>query len=249
MIAADFPGGMRPTDSHEVSQLNELKIDVGALVFTAHYVLAGNMIMSEQMPIYGGYAGGLEETTIIDVAATINAFVMTHATWHLDGPVHVRWGITTAREALAVAGHCAMAIEANSHLMLGNQYYTMAGPCTVMCLLETAAQAITDTASGREILSGVAAAKGVSTDYHTGMEARMMAEAARAAAGMDTEQVNAILDKLIALYEKNYKTAPKGKPFQECYDTASLLPSQEYLDVYDQAVEILSGLGLTYWNK
>ena len=135
--------------------------------------------MSEQMPIFGGYAGRLEETTIVDVASTLNAFVMCQATWHLDGPVHVRWGITTAREALAVAGHCARAIDANTHIMLGTQYYTMAGPCTVMCLLETAAQAITDTASGREILSGVAAAKGVSTNYHTGMEARMMAEAVR----------------------------------------------------------------------
>lgn len=239
---------MRASDSHEVSQLNELKIDVGALVFTAHYVLAGDMIMCEQMPIYGGYAGGLEETTIVDVATTINAFVMTQATWHLDGPVHVRWGITTAREALAVAGHCAMAIETNSHLMLGNQYYTLAGPCTVMCLLETAAQAITDTASGREVLSGVAAAKGVATNFTTGLEARMMAEAARAVAGMETEQVNNILDKLISLYEKNYKTAPKGKPFEECYDTVKLVPTQEYLDVYDETVKILTSLGLTYWG-
>lgn len=239
---------MRPSDSHEVSQLNELKIDVGALVFTAHYVLGGHTIMCEQMPIYGGYAGGLEETTIVDVATTINSFVMTQATWHLDGPVHVRWGITTAREALAVAGHCAMAIEANSHLMLGNQYYTMAGPCTVMCLLETAAQAITDTASGREILSGVASSKGVATNFTTGMEARMMAEAAHAVAGMETEKVNEILNNLIALYEKDYKTAPKGKCFEECYDLQKLTPTQEYIDVYAEAVKILTGLGLTYWT-
>ncbi|SDF58513.1 hypothetical protein SPACI_001380 [Sporomusa acidovorans DSM 3132] len=240
---------MRPSDSHEVSQLNELKIDVGALVFTAHYQLAGDIIMCEQMPIYGGYAGGLEETTIVDVATTINAFVMTGATWHLDGPVHVRWGITTAREALAVAGHCAMAIEANSNMMLGNQYYTLAGPCTVMCLLETAAQAITDTASGREVLSGVAASKGVATNYTTGLEARMMAEAAWAVAGMETTKVNEVLDKLIATYEKNYKTAPKGKPFEECYDVVKLVPTQEYLDVYDEAVKILTSLGLDYWTK
>ncbi len=241
---------MRPSDSHEVSQLNELKIDVGALVFDAHYVLAGNMIMCEQMPIYGGYAGGLEETAIVDVATTINSFVMTQATWHLDGPVHVRWGITTAREALAIAAHAAMAIEANTHLMLGNQYYTLAGPCTVMCLLETAAQAITDTASGREVLSGVAASKGVATNYTTGMEARMMAEASHAVAGMETEKVNEILDKLIGLYEKNYKTAPKGKPFEECYDVQKLVPTQEYVEVYEEAVKILTDLGLDYWmNK
>jgi len=240
---------MRPSDSHEVSQLNELKIDVGALVFTAHYVLAGNIIMCEQMPIYGGYAGGLEETTIVDVATTINSFVMTQATWHLDGPVHVRWGITTAREALAVAGHAAMAIEANTNVMLGNQYYTIAGPCTVMCLLETAAQAITDTASGREILSGVAASKGVATNYTTGMEARMMAEVAHAVAGMETEKVNEILDKLVSMYEKDYKTAPKGKSFEECYDVVKLEPTQEYRDVYAEAVKILTELGLDYWTK
>ncbi len=249
VIAADFPGGMRPSDSHEVSQLNELKIDVGALTFCAHYHLAGVIIMDEQMPIYGGYAGGLEETTIVDVASTINAFVMNQATWHLDGPIHVRWGITTAREPLAVAAHCAMAIEANTNMMLGNQYYTVAGPCTVMCLLETAAQAMTDTVSGREILSGVASAKGVATNYTTGMEARMMAEAAHAAAGMDVNEVNVILDKLVSLYEKNYKTAPKGKSFEECYDVVSLTPTQEYLDIYDEAVKTLTELGLTYWNK
>ena len=240
---------MRPSDSHEISQLNELKIDQSALAYISHYIQNGNVIMVEQMPIYGGYAGGLEETTIVGVATTINSFVMAHATWHLDGPVHVRWGITTAREALAVAGHISMAIDCNTNMILGNQYYTMAGPCTVMCLLETAAQAITDTASGREILSGVASAKGVRTNYHTGLEARMMAEAARAVAGMETAKVNVILDKLVASYEKNYKTAPLGKPFQECYDTVRLEPTKEYLEVYDEAVKFLTDLGLDYWSK
>lgn len=239
---------MRPSDSHEVSQLNELKIDVGALVVGAHYATAGVNVMVEQMPIFGGYAGGLEETTIVDVATTLNSFVMLQATWHLDGPVHVRWGITTAREALAVAGHAARAIEENTHLMLGNQYYTLAGPCTVMCLLETAAQAITDTASGREILSGVAAGKGVVTDLFTAMEARFMGEVAHAVAGMDLHEVNILLDKLVSMYEKDYKTAPAGKTFQECYDPKKLVPTEEYITVYDEAVQIMTDLGLTYWN-
>jgi len=210
--------------------------------------MAGVNVMVEQMPIFGGYAGGLEETTIVDVATTLNSFVMLQATWHLDGPVHVRWGITTAREALAVAGHAARAIEENTHLMLGNQYYTLAGPCTVMCLLETAAQAITDTASGREVLSGVAAGKGVVTDLFTAMEARFMGEAAHAVAGMELHEVNILLDKLVALYEKDYKTAPEGKTFQECYDPVKLIPADEYVKVYDDAVQIMTDLGLTYWK-
>lgn len=239
---------MRTSDSHEVSQLCELKIDVGALVVGAHYALAGNVVMVEQMPIFGGYAGGLEATAILDVATTLNSFVMLDATWHLDGPVHVRWGITTAREALAVAGHCARAIEKHTNLILGNQYYTLAGPCTVMCLLETAAQAIVDTISGREILSGVAAAKGVLTDMFSGMEARMMGEAANAVAGMDLHEANVLLDKLVATYEKDYKKAPAGKKFQECYNILPLVPTDEYIKVYEDAVKVLTDLGLTYWS-
>jgi len=204
--------------------------------------------MVEQMPIFGGYAGGLEATTITGIATTLNSFVMLQATWHLDGPVHVRWGITTAREALAVAGHINRAIEENTHLITGNQYYTLAGPCTVMCLLESAAQAITDTISGREVLSGVASAKGVLTNMFTAMEARMMGEAAYAVAGKDLHEVNVILDKLVALYEKDYNTAPAGKPFEECYDVKTLVPTDEYIQVYDEAVKILTDLGLTYWS-
>ena len=204
--------------------------------------------MVEQMPIYGGYAGGLEETAIVDVATTINSFVMAHGSWHLDGPVHIRWGITTAREALAVAGHACRAIDANTNLMLGNQYYTLAGPCTEMCLLETAAQAITDTVSGREIVSGVASAKGVKTDFHTGLEARMMAEACHASAGMELGKANEILDKLVSLYEKDYKTAPKGKSFPECYDPTDIVPTDEYLEIYDKACKTLAGLGLDYFK-
>lgn len=246
MIAGDFPGGMRPCDSHEVSQLNELKIDINALAFTAHYKLAGDIIMSEQMPIFGGWAGEVEETSIVDVATHLAAFIMLGADWHLDGPIHVRWGNTTARDALMVAGHACRAVDRNTHLLLGNQYYTSAGPCTEMCLLEAAAQAVTDTASGREIISGNASAKGVALDYTTAMEARLMAYAARAVVGVETEKVNYMLDKLVQLYENNFRTAPKGKTFQECYDVTTLSPSDEYLEVFDKAIKTMEGLGFEF---
>jgi methylamine--corrinoid protein Co-methyltransferase len=168
---------MISSDSHEVSQLNELKIDLDAIAVIAHYQANSNIIMDEQMPIFGGYAGGVEETTIVDIATHINAVVMSNASWHLDGPVHIRWGSTNTRETLMIAGWACATISEFTNILSGNQYYPCAGPCTEMCLLEAAAQAITDTASGREILSGVAAAKGVALDKTTGMEARMMGEA------------------------------------------------------------------------
>ena len=89
-----------------------------------------------------------------------------------------------------IAGNVAAALDSNTDLLIANQYYPIGGPCTEMCLLETAAQAMVDTASGRELVSGCASAKGVAEDFTTGMEARMMGEAAIATAGMKIEDVN-----------------------------------------------------------
>jgi methylamine--corrinoid protein Co-methyltransferase len=212
----------------------------------AHYQGNSDIITDEQMPIFGGYAGGIEETAIVDIATHINAFVMSNASWHLDGPVHIRWGSTNTRETLMIAGWTCATISEFTDIISGNQYYPCAGPCTEMCLLEASAQSITDTASGREILSGVAAAKGVVQDKTTGMEARMMGEVARATSGMDISEVNKILDALVSSYEGNYATAPEGKTFQECYDVATVTPTDEYVKVYEGARKKLEEFGLSF---
>jgi len=235
---------MRGCDPHECSQLNELKIDMAGLNMLAGWTANGNTVMIEQMPMFGGYCGGIEETAICDVATTLASFVLFSGNFHLDGPIHIRWGITTSRETLQIAGHVAAAMDANTDLLIANQYYTAAGPCTEMCLLETAAQAITDTASGRELLSGVAASRGVTQDKATGMEARMMGEAAMATAGMRVPEVNRILEKMVSSYENDYANAPAGRTFRECYDTLTVKPTEEYRGIYDRAVKKLSGLGL-----
>ena len=210
----------------------------------AGWTTVGDTIMIEQMPILGGYTGGVEETAICDVATTLGSFACFSGNFHLDGPIHIRWGVTTAKETLQVAAWAAAAIDANTDLLLANQYYPMAGPCTEMCLLETAAQAITDTASGRELLSGSAAAKGVVQDKTTGMEARIMGVAAEATCGMKISDVNEILNKMVPEYEAHYVDAPAGKTFQECYDVKTVKPTKEYLEVYDKAVAKLRDYGL-----
>jgi methylamine--corrinoid protein Co-methyltransferase len=221
---------------------------MAALNMLAGWTVNGNTIMIEQMPIFGGYCGGVEETAICDTATTLASFVLFNGNYHLDGPIHIRWGITTSRETMQIAAHVAAAIDANTDLLLANQYYPVAGPCTEMCLLETAAQAIADTASGRELLSGSAAAKGVAMDKTTGMEARIMGEAAAATAGMKISDVNKILEKLVSGYEKDYAKAPAGKTFRECYDVLTVKPTDEYRKVYDGAVKKLQAAGLPIKN-
>ena len=235
---------MRDFDAHECSQLNELKMDMAGLNMLAGWGASGDIVMMEQMPIFGGYTGDIEETTICDIASTIASFVIFDCDVHLDGPIHIRWGTTTTRETLKIAAHAAAALDMNTDFLLANQYYALAGPCTEMCLLETAAQAICDTASGRELLSGVASAKGVAQDKTTGLEARMMGEAAIATCGMELSDVNMALDKVVALYERDYSPAPAGKRFQDCYDLESVCPTDEYTDIYDDVVRTLLDCGI-----
>lgn len=233
-------------DLHEASQLNELKVNMSMLNMVAGWHMAGDPILIEQMPIMGGYAGGVEETAVVDVATSIASFTIFNADIHLDGPIHVRWGCTSARESLKVAAWAASALDANTDLLLANQYYTVAGPCTEMCLLEVAAQAIVDTASGRELLSGVAAAKGVLQDKTSGMEARIMGETSAAVCGMEIDYVNELLENLLSHYEPYYASAPSGKTFQQCYNVAEVVPTDEYLDIYEKAQTIISSCGLDF---
>jgi len=238
--------GMKHSDLHECSQLNEMKIDMSMMNMIAAWHLSGDNILVEQMPIVGGYAGGLEETAICDVATTIASFALLNADIHLGGPIHIRWGTTTNRQSLQVSAHTAAAIDTNTDVLLANQYYTLAEPCTEMNLLEIAAQAMCDTACGRELLSGVASAKGVTTDMVTGMEARMMGEASMASCGMDIHDMNGILDRIISWYEKLYFNIPRGKTFQQCYDVNEIHPTEEYINVYDNALNILSNCGIDF---
>ncbi len=238
--------GMKHSDLHECSQLNEMKVDMSMMNMISAWHLSGDNILIEQMPIVGGYSGGIEETAICDIATTIASFALLNADIHLGGPIHIRWGTTTNRQSLQVAAHTAMAIDTNTDLLLANQYYAMAGPCTEMCLLETAAQAMCDTASGRELLSGVASAKGVQIDKVSGMESRMMGEASMATCGMEIQDVNVILDRIVNWYEKQYFNVPECKKFQECYDIDGIQPTEEYVSIYDSALDILSNCGIDF---
>jgi methylamine--corrinoid protein Co-methyltransferase len=219
-------------------------MDNSGMSMIAGWYLARDVIMMEQMPIFGGYCGGVEETAICDVATMLASFALFDCDIHLDGPIHIRWGITTTRETLQIAAHAAAAIDLNSDLLLANQYYTLAGPCTEMCLLEVSAQSMTDTASGRELVSGSASSKGVVKDMTTGMEARVMGEVAEATAGMEVSEVNKILDKVLGLYKGQYSKPPMGKRFQDCYDLKSNTPTYEHMKVYDKAMETLRECGL-----
>lgn len=74
----------------------------------------------------------------------------------------------------------------------------------------------------------------------------MVAETARAVAGMGRERANKVLGRILALYEDQLGSPPEGKVFPELYDLRTILPLGEYLAIYERAKDQLSRLGIPY---
>ena len=236
--------GMRACDGYDICLRNEMKIDYICLNMLASSEISGWINHIEALPVFGGYCGGAEETAICSVATSIASYVLFGANVHIDGPIHIRWGVTTARDTLKVLAHTAAAIDGNTDMLIGSLYYTMAGPCTEMCFLENAAQAIVDSVTGREMIEPCASARGVELNMTTGLEARFAGKASQAACGLSPDEANEILDELILCYEPLFPTAPIGKTFQECYDVKTVRPTDEYSSVYTKAVDRVRSIGL-----
>ena len=236
--------GLRACDGYDICLRNEMKIDYICLNMLASAEISGSVNHLEALPVFGGYCGGAEETSICSVATSIASFVLFGANIHIDGPIHIRWGVTTARDTLRVLAHTASALDSNSSAIIGSLYYTMAGPCTEMCFMENAAQAIVDSVTGREVIEASASARGVELDKTTGLESRFAGKASQAACGLSVDEANDILDELILCYEPLFPSPPASKTFQECYDLDTITPTEEYTSVYTKAVDRVRSIGL-----
>jgi methylamine--corrinoid protein Co-methyltransferase len=244
---ADLPGGLRPTDMHLISFLNELKTDWRLLSKVVYNLQAGNIISSCQVPIMGGIAGGPEGTAIVTIATTLQGFMMGGVI-HSFAPINWR-SINTNRECIWIASMHNLALRTVGVNLPTLVYIApWSGPCTKMITYEIPALVIACTASGTSGIISAASRSGKAKDYFTGMEARIAAETARAAAGINIETANEIVDALLKKYEVAHKEGkvPIGKAFQECYDVKTLTPCEEYLELWAKTKKELEDLGLTF---
>ena len=125
---------------------------------------------------------------------------------------------------------------------------TSAGPCTEMLCDEIAAQTIAHTASGYSFIYGPVGCSMIKTDFFSGMEARILCDISRAAAGMNLNDANEIAMQLNSEYEKDVmaRNTPEGKSFLECCNEKTLIPSSEYLALWDKKKTQLSKMGLKF---
>jgi len=60
------------------------------------------------------------------------------------------------------------------------------------------------------------------------------------------DESNGIVLKLLERYEKDIESAPGGKIYQECYDLKTKKPNDDYMRLYNEVKEELSGIGIPF---
>jgi hypothetical protein len=239
--------GVRTSDSRLVGGLTELKIDNALLNKAAHYQQFGCFTGSLTGPIYGGYAGRAEGTAVLQVAYHLMGLLVHQAHYQMNFPFHIHYTSGTTRELLWVSSASHQAVARNSKIISVSNGFLNAGPATEMVLYEAAAHALTSTVSGANLWEA-APARNKHKNRATPMEARMAAETGHAAAGMKLTRgaANELVLQILAKYEDRIADAPLGSEFQECYDAARSLPTQEYLDLYGRVKADLVAMGLEF---
>jgi hypothetical protein len=239
--------GVRTTDSRMVGTLTEFKTADTLLNRVVHCHQYGCHVGNLTGPIYGGWCGGSEGIAVATVAYSLNGLCLHGAIYNLHFPFHLNWGSNTTRELLWPIAVAGQAMARNSKLLYMMAGYTNTGPMTDMIFYEAACFALVSTVSGWG-LWGIGSARNKYRNRATPLEARMAMEVGHAVArqGLTREEANHLALRLLDKYEAHAPTASIGKEYQECYDVATALPTQEHFDMYRKTKDELADLGIEF---
>jgi methylamine--corrinoid protein Co-methyltransferase len=171
--------------------------------------------------------------------------LLFQGTYHLTGPVHFNYGCSTTRDSLWVLSVVGRAASRNTRYPAIALGYAAAGLCTKMYFYEAAAFVLSCVPSGYGSVQTVHPGKAVIDDGVTPLEARFCAELAHAITGMKADHANDLVNRLLEKYEKEVEDAPSGKRYQECFDTKTGKPSDDYQRLYEEVKDELTSLGIT----
>jgi len=242
-IAASAPQfGLRPSDGWLVGSLSEMKLNMATLSKVAYLSSWGANIGNESGPLVGGYAGGPAGTAVLNVAYRLTGLLILGCDYHLTFPIHITKSCSTTREVLWCAAVSSQAVSRNTKELVWSLGYMAAGPMTKQFFYETAAYL------AAVIPSGVSAqtthpARAVLNDYVTPMEMAGSVELNEACVGMSRTQGNELAKGLLDKYEDGLDNAPAGRKYQDCFDMATGLPCQEYVDLYGAVMGELHAMG------
>lgn len=241
--------GLRPSDAVAIATIAELKVDYHMLNKVALVSQFGCLKNPYWTTVIGGFAGGTEGAAILSVAHALNAILVYRVGGHgyiVPSTIMQYPCVATTRQALWARSAAIHGITNNVNLIAGGGGLTDAGPGTEEQLWEIACLGIVFCASGGHDLQGVRKAKIGKPCQGSGLEVRWKAEVTKAAAGLDRETVNQILNHAFTKFEDGiFKgTNPPGYSFHEIYDLVTLKPTQAYQELYQKVKEELKGLGM-----
>ncbi len=243
-LSATSYGGFSPNDWHHIAMISEFKTDYGALTKLAHLVRTGSIIHAFYNTIYGGSVGGKEGMAIAIVAGTILLQMVYMTNTHSVSPAHPFFDNDTTPEIIQAISIAHQALARNSRLLTDLVITPVGGPGTKTLLYEAAAMAIMAAASGSCALIGPRSAVGIHPAHVSGLEARWTAEVAHAAAGISRKEADALVRKLVSLYQSDLDQRPIGKSFTEVYDPVTLKPLPEWQSVYEEVKLEVQQMGL-----
>jgi methylamine--corrinoid protein Co-methyltransferase len=246
-IAGSYPAfGLRPSDGWLIDVLAEMKVNYETLNRLAFVRIINGNIGSTAVPILGGYAGGAPGTAVVKTAYYLVGMHIFQGTYHLTLPIHFNSGCNSMREALWVFAITGRAASRNTRYPAIAIGFTAAGPCTKMFFYEAATTILSQVPSGYAGIQTPHPAKAVVDDAVTPMEARFTVEFTKAITGITAHQANEFANRLLEKYEDNIANAPCGKKYQECYDLNTQKPSEEYIRLYEEVIEKMIQMGISF---
>jgi hypothetical protein len=239
--------GVRTTDARIIGTLTEFKTADTLLNRVVHCNQYGCYSGNLTGAIYGGWCGGSEGVAVATVAYSINGLLAYGSIFNQHFPFHLNWGSNTTRELLWPIAVSGQAMARNSKLLYTSNGFSNAGPMTEMVFWETACHAMVSVVSGWHLWE-MASARNKFRNRATPLEARIGMEVGHAVAGqgMTREEASEIALKMLKKYEHMAADASKGAQYQECYDVAKALPTQEHLDMYKKVKEEIASLGIEF---
>jgi len=240
-----IPGGYRPErDIVLVLSQVEIKTSYENLFKVCQTYNCGGKTYGGSWSMIGGYAGGPEGSALSCIAATILLYNVYQCANGASFPYDLHYMGNSGRSALWALGLVFQSLSRNTHICANSVVNQTAGPATEMLLYESAVGLMTLAVCGATSSTGPRSAGGKYSNYLTPLETKFCGEIFKKSAGMGLQQANAVANRLLPKYEHLLGHPPKGKSFPECYDVASLRPSDEWQRIYDSVKDEVIKAGI-----
>jgi methylamine--corrinoid protein Co-methyltransferase len=251
MMAGEDHQGLRTTDAVAIATISELKVNYEMLSKVALTQQFGCLRNPYWTSMIGGFAGGPEGAAVLCVAHALNAVLAYRvggAGYCVVSAILQNPPVATARKPLWARNAAFQAISGNMNIICGGGGLTDAGPGTEQQLWEIAAMAMTISSGGAHVIQGIRKAVLKKPVQGSGLEPRWEAEVARATAGLPRDEVNRLMNYVLSKYESNIadRSSPDGYSFSDLYDVNTIVPTSDYLALYERVKTDLQEHGLRF---